>query len=528
VIEGREVSVRGPRGATAFGAGGLGGAGARIASAILVRRGWLRVLLVLFWVVPGPGEAQIPLKAYYQDDFILETEDGAFQLRIRGNLHLDTRLYQGQNLGTLQDLDLRRARIDLQGRVHRRFTFRIQPELAGTPYVRNAWADWEFSRALHLKWGQMKVPFSSSWLTLDNNLNFVERGTASPVHPFFDRGFTLWGEVAGGVAAYDLGVYTGVGADVDVSSGDVDSGKEWAGRLFLRPFLRRGHENLRGLVLVLEGTWADMTVPTSRLETRGLAAADAGSVLWRWRTEQVIGTDGRVTDRVSAEMESRRRLGMEIHYLRGPLGLSSELLEVRYEDVALYHDFLVGSTRTVHVPVQARSGAIRSWSTWASWYLTGEAKRLEDGGWRTARPARPWGEGGVGAWEILGRYSRSWSHRGLFDRARVAGFQAGSPQLPADYAGATPGAGNAVTASVLDGAYEANELTVGLSWTVNPMVRIQVNDVFLWAPESDRNGDGLNDNLMVSGALTAQSNPSRKFRGTEWENAVMIRFILKL
>ena len=30
------------------------------------------------------------------------------------------------------------------------------------------------------------------------------------------------------------------------------------------------------------------------------------------------------------------------------------------------------------------------------------------------------------------------------------------------------------------------------------------------------------------GALTAQSNPYRKFRGTEWENAVMIRFILKL
>ncbi len=491
-----------------------------------------RARLHLLWVLglglPRFAEAQIPLKAYYQDDFILETEDGAFQLRIRGNLHLDTRLFQGQHLGGVQDLDLRRARIDLQGRVHRRFTFRIQPELAGAPYVRNAWADWEFSPALHLKWGQMKVPFSSSWLTLDNNLDFVERGTASPVHPFFDRGFTLWGELAGGMAAWDLGVYTGVGADLDVPSGDVDSGKEWAGRLFLRPFLRKGGENLRGLVLVLEGTWADMTVPTARLETRGLAAADAGSVLWRWRTEQVIGTDGRVTDRVSGEIERRRRLGAELHYLRGPLAISSELLEVRYGDVTLYHDFLVGATRTVHAPVQTRSGAIRSWSTWASWYLTGEAKRLEDGGWRTARPGASWGEGGVGAWEILGRYSRSWSHRGLFDPVRVAGYGPGSSSLPPEYAGATPGNGNAVTAAVLDGACEANELTVGLSWTVNPMVRIQLNDVFLWAPELDWNGDGLNDNLMVSGALTAQSDPDRKFRRTEWENAVMIRFILKL
>ena len=84
----------------------------------------------------------------------------------------------------------------------------------------------------------MKVPFSSSWLTLDNNVNFVERGTASPVHPFFDRGFTLWGEALKGVLAYDLGVYTGAGSEVDVPSGDVDSGKEWAARLLLHPSRR--------------------------------------------------------------------------------------------------------------------------------------------------------------------------------------------------------------------------------------------------------------------------------------------------
>jgi phosphate-selective porin len=477
---------------------------------------------------PAPCRAQIPLKAYYQDDFVLETEGGAFQLRIRGNLHVDTRLYQGENLGAVQNIDIRRARIDLMGRIHRRFTFRIQPELSGAPYVRNAWADWEFSPALHLKWGQMKVPFSSSWLTLDNNVNFVERGSASPVHPFFDRGFTFWGEVLKGTVTYDLGVYTGVGVEADVPSGDVDSGKEWAARFFLRPFLNREDSELKGLILVLGGTWAGMSVPTARIETGGLPAANAGSALWRWRTEQLLGTDGRVTDRVAAEIDTRRRLGAELHYLRGPLALSSELLEVRYRDVALYHDFFVGSTRTAHLPVQERSGSVRSWSTWASYYLTGESKRLEDAGWRTARPMTAWGEDGPGAWEVLGRYSRTWSDRDLFDAVRVTGFVPEASGLPPGYGGATPGAGNSVTASVLDGAHEVNEVTLGLSWTVNPMVRIQLNDVFLWAPSSDRTGDGVNDNLLVSGALTAQSNPDLKFRRSEWENAVMLRFIFKL
>ncbi len=440
------------------------------------------------------GSPRIPLRVYYADDFILETEGGAFQLRIRGNLHMDTRLYQSENPGALQNLDIRRARIDLQGRIHERFTFRVQPELAGSPYIRNAWADWQFDPAVHLRWGQMKVPFSSSWATMDNNVNFVERGASEPIYPFFDRGFLLWGDLLDGKVGYDLGVYTGVGGEADVSSGDVDSHKDLAARLFLRPFSGGGDPDLDGLVLVAEGTWGRMSVPTSRFETAGFRSADFATAVWRWRTEQILGTDGRVTDRIAAEIDARRRLGAELHYLRGPFGFSSEMLEVRYDDVALFHDFYVGSTRTAHVPLQTRSGAIRSWSTWASWYLTGESKRLEDSGWRTARPRASWGEGGPGAWEILIRYSRTWSDRSLFDPVVVEGFRAGSSALPANYAGAMPGTGNRVTGAVLDGAHDVRELTLGVNWTLNPMVRIQLNDVFLWTPNGDRTGDGVDDN----------------------------------
>jgi hypothetical protein len=356
----------------------------------------------------------------------------------------------------------------------------------------------------------------------------VERGSASPVHPFFDRGFTLWGELLDGTVTYDLGVYTGVGTEVDVPSGDVDSGKEWAARLFLRPFLNRDDSVLRGLIFVLGSTWQGESVPANRIEGGGFRSANYGSALWRWRTEQTLGTDGRATDRVAAQIAGRRRLGGELHYVRGPLALSTELLDLRFENVFLYHDFFVGSTRTIHQPLLERSGSVRSWSTWGSYYLTGESKRLEDSGWRTARPGTAWGEDGPGAWEVLARYSRTWSEAELFDAVKVAGFAPGSPDLPAQYGGATPGAGNSLSAAVLDGAHHVNEVTLGLNWTVNPMVRIQLNEVLLWAPSSDRNEDGVNDNFLVSGAKTAQSDPDRKFRKSKWENAVILRFIFKL
>jgi phosphate-selective porin len=482
---------------------------------------------LLSGLLPGGGTAQIPLKAYYADDFILETEDGAFQLRLRGNLHLDTRLYRAEELGAVQNFDIRRARIDFMGRIHRRFTFRIQPELSGSPYIRNAWADLELNPALHLKWGQMKVPFSSSWLTQDNNLNFVERGTAGPVHPFFDRGFTLWGELLDGRVAYDLGVFTGVGTDADVSSGDIDSDKEWAARLFLRPFMETGSV-FRGLTLVLGGTWAGMSVPTDRYETRGLRAADYGTAVWRWGTEQQLGTNGRVTDRVAATVDRRRRIGGELHWLAGPFVFSTELLDLEYRDVAVFHDLWVGSKRVVHAPLQTRSGAIRSWSSWVSWYPAGETKRLADSGWKTARPEANRTESGAGAWEVLARYSRTVTDADLFDTVDVLGFGDGVAQLPTGYDGPLPGAGARQKIATLVGAHEVHEATVGVNWTVNPMVRVQLNNVFLWTPSEDRDGDGVNDNLLLSGSFTAQADPDVRGRGTRWENAVLLRLVFKI
>jgi len=484
------------------------------------------MLAAILLALAPPVSTQEGLRAYYQDDFILETTNGEFQLRIRGNVHFDARFYQSEYRGAPCSFDIRRARIDLQGRIRDRFAFRLQPEFAGTPYIRNAWVDVRVVPAFHVQLGQMKVPFSTSWATLDNNVNFIERGAANPVFPFFDRGLLLWGEIARGALVYDVGVYNAAGVDLEVPAGDQDDHKDVVGRLFLRPFAHSRHETLRGVHVVLGGTWGRMSRPT-QLETKGYGAANFESAIWRWRTQQLLGTDGRVTDHLTAEIDRRHRLGVELHYLLGSFVLSSEFLETHYRDIALYHDFQVGSARAVHDEVLRVSGVLRSWSSWLSLYLTGESKELTNQGWRTARPRSPLGAGGLGAWEILTRYSRTWSDRDLFTAIAVNGFAATDPRLPGDYTGSTPGAGNTVTATVLDGAHDAHEITVGLNWTLNPMVRIQLNDVYLWAPSADRNGDGTNDNLLMSGAGSGQVDPEKKSRKTRWEHAVMVRLIFK-
>lgn len=489
---------------------------------------FLAWLFFLTLQLPSQAEADLNLKTYYKNDFILESEDGAFQLKIRGNLHLDGRLYQSEHRGAPHSVDIRRARIDLQGRIHKWFTFRLQTEVAGQPYLRNAWLDIEIRNWFHVRGGQMKVPFSSSFSTLDNNVNFIERATSTPVYPFFDRGILLWGELWNSTMVYNLGLFTGAGMDIDTPNGDQDDAKSLAAKLFFQPFRKLENTFAQGFFLVGQGTWELMTTPTRRFEKGGLRSPNYETSIWRWRTEQIIGSDGRMTDQVGAKIGSKWRWGLELHYVFKRFSLSVEHLQLYYENIRVYHDLYSGSSRAYHDELFSSQGTIRSTSAWMSIFITGESKSLSNSGWKTPGPQKNVAEGGVGALELLARYSYTDTDSRLFQKFRVDGLSAETEGIPVDYIEALPGSHNSISVSVLDGAHRVHEMTLGICWTLNPMVRIQLNDVFLWAPESDRTGDGQNDNLLLSGATSDQSNLAKRNLGTSWENAVMARLIFKL
>lgn len=469
---------------------------------------------------PRPPDPSPPMEPIFRNGFFLRTADRKHELRIAGSVHLDARGYFGESVAP-SSFDIRRARLDLQGRVHEFVTFRIQASLEDNPYIRNAYFDIEIDPAMHVRLGQMKVPFSTEWLTLDNQVNSLERAASHPVYPFFDRGVLLWGRLAAETVTYSLGLYNGSGVDLDTPKGDTGGGKEVAARLFTQPWRHRFASPLRGVYLVAQATAASESAPTRRYETSGMSAPTYESLIWRWRTEQVIGSNGRLSDHITAEMGSRRRWGVEALLLQGPLAASFEYCDVYYDDITIFHDFVAGSQRLRREPVLTRAGGIRSAALWASWFLTGESKTLDTHGWRQPNPTRNWQPGaGGGAWEVMARLALTDTDRELFDAVRVNGFtgeQLGAPGL------VPVGEGGSVTAGVLDGAWRAATATLGVNWTLNPSVRVQMEATEVWARDRDQGKGGI-----ISGGNSNLADPTRRNRQVEREFMLGMRFIFRI
>ncbi len=470
---------------------------------------------------PAKGSDAVPLEGVFRNGFVLKTADGRSEFRVAASFQLDSRFYFGDSVAP-DSFDIRRARLDVNAKVYDFMTVRIQAAMEDNPYIRNAFLDLGRGKAVNLRIGQMKVPFSTKWLTLDNQLNFIERGSAEPVYPFFDRGLMLWGNVAADRLNYQLGIFNGTGVDLDGPKGDMDDHKDVAARLFYQPFRNRKGSAAEGLYLVGQGTYALSSVATRRFETRGLGAATYESLLWRWRGEQLLGSDGRASDVVTSEIESRTRVGAEAHYVNGPLTVSVEWLRTAYHGIAVYHDYLVGSSRVRREMVLARDGGIRSLSAWGSFYFTGEQKLVDAFGWRQPVPKRAYtGRGtGTGAWELLLRYSRTRTDGALFDSRRVAGYT--TADLPAGTLSAV-GAGNAVTAAVVQGSSDVREITVGLNWTMNYYLRMVFDITTLTALDFEEGRRGI-----VSGGNSEKADPTVKGRLVEGEHMAALRFIVRI
>jgi phosphate-selective porin len=378
------------------------------------------------------GKKVEPVYSFWKNDFFLSTADENFWMKIRGNLHLDTKFYGG-NSSNPTHFDVRRARFDFQGMWYKYLYFRCQAEFADSPYMRNFWADYKFRDWLHLRAGQMKPPFSTAWWTTDNNVNFLERMAGTPMYTYFDRGFWLWGDVLENTLTWNFGVFTGAGMELDYKKGDIDDHKDWVARLFYTPFKNQKDSLLEELHLCIEGTYGNQSVSTNRFENKGYGAAVRDDKYWTW------------TDK-NSEIGKRNRWGIEAHYICGPLSFSSEYLVIDWDDIELTNGV-------------KENGKARSWGTWVSFFLTGEQKKVSNFGWKQPKPKSifdPVNLKGTGAWEVLARYTNTSTDDCLFD------------------------------SGILYGADSVNEYTFGVCWTWNPMVRWQLNYVHL-----NGNRDGI-------------------------------------
>lgn len=389
------------------------------------------------------GKKVEPVYGFWKNDLFFSTADENFWMKIRGNLHVDSKAYGGNSNNPAQ-FDIRRARFDFQGMFYKYIYFRCQAELADNPYARNFWADYKFADALHLRVGQMKPPFATSWWTKDNNVNFLERGAGTPMYPYFDRGWWIWGDVIDKTLTWNLGAFTGAGMEYDYHKGDIDDHKDCVGRLFYAPFKNSDSPLLKGLNMCIEGTIGSQSVVSKRFEGKGYGAAVRDDKYWTWTG-------------VGEKIGSRKRWGGEIHYITGPFSLSSEYLVTRWDDIETASD--------------KYDGDVVCSSSWISYFLTGESKKVSNFGWKQPKPKcnfDPVTLKGTGAWEILARYTSTKTDKSLFEE------------------------------SILKGADDVNEYTVALCWTWNPMVRWQLNYVHI---HGNRDGirTGSDDNVDGKG-----------------------------
>lgn len=412
--------------------------------------------------------------AYYRDGFFIETPDKQFRIQFAGVLHFDTRIFESNKSAT--SFDIRRARYDMRGYLYKgdiEHMFRLQLEMADTPYLRNAYWMFKFRPELNIQIGQFKIPSGGAdWLTEEAHVNFVEYATGTPVSPFFDRGINIHSSFLGGKIQTNLAAVTGVGVDVDVAQGDWDSNKDWIARVLLVPFKGSDNKYLKGLHVA--GSYQDglQSIKTVRGEADN-RTENYESRWFRWVQSRV-------------DLDERLRYGAEFHWLVGPAALSYEFNRVEWKDLTVY------STTSPYPVVRTFPDSYHAdvHQMWVSYFLTGEEKAFEDVffAWRQPKPKKNFSlkDGTWGAWEVLARYALHDTSDELFTGSNA----------------------------ILEGSNKGYSVTGGLRWIWNPKTRLMFDVNYCKSKE----GKGIIYEKNEKGATVRDSR--------ETETALLMRLIL--
>ncbi len=314
------------------------------------------------------------------DGFALKSTDGAFQLKLRGLLHADSRWFFDSDNPTGDDtFTLRRVRPYIEGTVFDIFDFRFTPDFARA-VIQDAYVDARFQPWLQIKGGKFKTPFGIERLQSASAIRFVERALPNNLVPNRDIGGELHGDIGGRLVTYALAGLNGVndGRSSD-DIGDIDNNvdKDFAGRIFAHPFLNTSIVPLQGLGIGFAASYVDAggsvdspNLPNYRTSGQQRFFAYRGTTF----------SNG-----------ERLRLSPQGYYYYGPFGVLWEYVNVA-QDVARDVDDVTLSDDLSH----------DAWQIAASYVLTGEEST-----YKGVKPKRPFSiqSGTFGAFEVKARYS---------------------------------------------------------------------------------------------------------------------------
>jgi phosphate-selective porin OprO/OprP len=305
----------------------------------------------------------------------IRSRDGNFVWKLGGRVQVDAAFYDNDD-GT--DLDsgseFRRARLEMGGTVWRVWDFMLQYDFTdtGEEGIRDAFIRYTgFKPYLTgITVGQFKEPFSLEELTSSKYISFMERALPNVFSPARNRGIGVNTQFADMFTA--AAGFFGEGVDSDETDGDTSEGWAGTGRLTFAPI----HTADRVVHLGAAGSWR--------------TPDEADMIRFRQRPESHV-TDIRLVNTGFIDADDFTRAGAEAAVVFGPLSVQGEY---------------IGS----HVNRQTEGAPdlwFDGWYVFGSWFLTGESRPYEfdKGAFGNLKPKRVVGQGGIGAWELLARYS---------------------------------------------------------------------------------------------------------------------------
>lgn len=345
-----------------------------------------------------------PVVVAGEKGFGLKSADGKYEVKLRGLLQADARVFQeglkGQHayLGDTaiqqRDADIatrtatdnfvvRRARPIIEGTLGETYGFRITPDFgSNNSTLVDGYIDANYHPAAKVRVGKFTPPIGLERLQSSADTKFNELGLTSNFLPSRDIGVQVAGDVFDKRLNYTLGFFNGAN---DGASGDIDpnTDKEIAARLFAQPFA-----NSPGFLQGLS-----FGVGASTGDAKG---SNGNTLLTTYRSsgqENFFSyrTDTSISNTVLAD-GTRDRLVPQFSYYNGGLGLTGEYVIEKQDVTRIYGTGLT----------QTRSEEINNdgWNVTASYLLTGE-----DASFKGVKPGKAFdpANGGWGAWEIKAR-----------------------------------------------------------------------------------------------------------------------------
>ncbi|UCE87792.1 MAG: porin, partial [Deltaproteobacteria bacterium] len=386
----------------------------------------------------GTAAAGDDWDVYWNNGLRFESPDDQFEIKMGGRLMMDwARIDADDDVATFfrdSDLDggtgteFRRARLYVSGTLYERIDFKAQYDFAGGDAdLKDAYIQLnDIPRIGSFRVGHFKEPFSLEELTSSKYITFMERSLPTEAFaPSRNSGFYVQN------APLDKRMTWAAGYFRDTDDSGFDFGKDdiWnlSGRVTGLPWYADEGSKLLHLGFSYSHSFSD------------------GDVRYRSRPEAHL-SPVRFVDTRSFAADDVDLINPEVALVFGPFSLQGEY----------YRAFVDSEVQD--------DPELDGFYVEASYFLTGEhrAYKTSAAAFDRVKPAHNFdGKGGWGAWQIAARYSQVDLADGNLS---TLDFDDGDDPLdPADDDNV---------------AREADNITVGLNWYLNPNVRVMLNYVY--------------------------------------------------